>query len=103
MTTKRAEVLLGSGNYFPWEYNMRMTLARKGLLAHVQDVKADGDITESWLVNDAKALGIIAQGVELQHQTKIRSATCHPGVGNASRVLQPYHAPQPCHDDTPSP
>ncbi|KAE9332807.1 hypothetical protein PR003_g14330, partial [Phytophthora rubi] len=75
MTTKRAEVLLGSGNYFHWEYNMRMMLARKGLLAHVQDVKAEGDITEAWLVNDAKALGIIAQGVELQHQTKIRSAT----------------------------
>uniref|UniRef100_H3H7F9 CCHC-type domain-containing protein n=1 Tax=Phytophthora ramorum TaxID=164328 RepID=H3H7F9_PHYRM len=75
MTTKRAEVLLGSGNYFHWEYNMRMTLARKGLLAHVQKVKAESEITEAWLVNDAKALGIIAQGVELQHQTKIRSAT----------------------------
>jgi len=35
MTTKHAEVLLGSGNYFHWEYNMRMTLARKVLLAHV--------------------------------------------------------------------
>jgi hypothetical protein len=75
MTTKRAEVLLGSGNYFHWEYNMRMTLARKGLLAHVQEVKVESEITEAWLVNDAKALGIIAQGVELQHQTKIRSAT----------------------------
>ncbi|KAE8981371.1 hypothetical protein PR001_g24021, partial [Phytophthora rubi] len=75
MTKKRAEVLLGSGNYFHWEYNMRMTLARKGLLAHVQAVKVESDITEAWLVNDAKALGIIAQGVELQHQTKIRSAT----------------------------
>nr|CAI72292.1 putative polyprotein [Phytophthora infestans] len=74
-TTKRAEVLLGSGNYFHWEYNMRMTLARKGLLAHIQAVKPENEITEAWLVNDAKALGIIAQGVELQHQTKIRSAT----------------------------
>ncbi|KAE9084569.1 hypothetical protein PF010_g20777 [Phytophthora fragariae] len=75
MTTKRAEVLLGSGNYFHWEYNMRMTLARKGLLAHVQGVKVESEITEAWLVNDAKALGITAQGVELQHQTKIRSVT----------------------------
>ncbi|GMG18092.1 unnamed protein product [Phytophthora fragariaefolia] len=75
MTTKRAEVLLGSGNYFHWEYNMRMMLARKGLLAHVQEVKVESEITEAWLVNDAKALGIIAQGVELQHQTKICSAT----------------------------
>ncbi|KAE9336093.1 hypothetical protein PF008_g13172 [Phytophthora fragariae] len=60
MTAKRAEVLLRSGNYFHWEYNMRMTLARKSLLAHVQHVKAEGEITEAWIVNDAKALGIIA-------------------------------------------
>ncbi|GMF16735.1 unnamed protein product [Phytophthora lilii] len=75
MTTKRAEVLLGSGNYFHWEFNMRMTLARKGLLEHVLVIKPENEITEGWLMNDAKALGIIAQGVELQHQTKIRSAT----------------------------
>ncbi|GMF29764.1 unnamed protein product [Phytophthora fragariaefolia] len=75
MTTKKAEVLLGSGNYFHWEYNMRTTLARKGLLAHVEAVKAENEITEAWLVKDAKALGIIAQGVEIPHQTKIRSAT----------------------------
>uniref|UniRef100_A0AAV1VJH2 CCHC-type domain-containing protein n=1 Tax=Peronospora matthiolae TaxID=2874970 RepID=A0AAV1VJH2_9STRA len=75
MSTKRAEVLLGSGNYFHWEFNMRMSLTRKGLLAHVEVVKPESEITEAWLVNDAKALGIIAQGVELQHQTKIRSST----------------------------
>ncbi|OWZ15191.1 polyprotein [Phytophthora megakarya] len=63
MTTKRAEVLLGI-----------LTLARKGLLAHVKVVKLESEITEAWLLNDAKALAIIAQGVEPQHQTKIRSA-----------------------------
>jgi hypothetical protein len=48
MMTKRAEVLLlGSGNYFHWEYNMRMTLARKVLLAHVQEVKVESKITEA--------------------------------------------------------
>ncbi|KAJ8564192.1 hypothetical protein ON010_g7153 [Phytophthora cinnamomi] len=75
MTTKRAEVLLGNGNYFHWEYNMRMMLARNGLLADVEVVKAENEITEAWLTNDAKALGIIAHGAEIQHQTKIRSAT----------------------------
>uniref|UniRef100_A0AAV1UQT2 CCHC-type domain-containing protein n=1 Tax=Peronospora matthiolae TaxID=2874970 RepID=A0AAV1UQT2_9STRA len=75
MTNKRCEVLLGSGNYFHWEYNMRMTLARKGLLVHVQFIKKEEEMTDAWLFNDAKALGIIAQGIELQHQTKIRSAT----------------------------
>lgn len=75
MTTKRTEVLLGDGNYYHWEFNMRMALARKGLLGHIMGAKGESEITETWLVNDAKALGIIAQGVEIQHQTKIRSAT----------------------------
>ncbi|OWY97971.1 LOW QUALITY PROTEIN: polyprotein, partial [Phytophthora megakarya] len=74
-TTKKAEVLLGSGNYFHWEYNMRMTLARKGLLSHVEVVKQESEETEAWLTRDAKALGIIAQGVELQPQTKLRSVS----------------------------
>lgn len=30
---------------------------------------------ETWLCNDVKTLGTIAQGVELQHETKIRSAS----------------------------
>uniref|UniRef100_A0AAV1V3C8 Polyprotein n=1 Tax=Peronospora matthiolae TaxID=2874970 RepID=A0AAV1V3C8_9STRA len=44
MNVKRAEFLLGSGNYFHWEFNMRMTLARKGLLVHVEVVKEESDI-----------------------------------------------------------
>ncbi|CEG40193.1 putative polyprotein [Plasmopara halstedii] len=38
-------------------------------------VKEESDVTEDWLLNDAKALGIIAQGVEIEHQTKVWSAT----------------------------
>ncbi|GMF28210.1 unnamed protein product [Phytophthora lilii] len=73
--TKKAEVILGSNNYFHWEFAMWITLARKGLLAHVQEVKARGEITEAWLLDDMKALGLIAQGVAAKHHTKIRSAT----------------------------
>ncbi|OWZ24418.1 polyprotein [Phytophthora megakarya] len=77
MTTsqKKAEVVLGSDNYFHWEFAMRMTLARKGLLAHVQVVKDPATMTEAWLLNDMKALGLITQGVSVEHHTKIRSAT----------------------------
>lgn len=75
MASKKGEVLLGSGNYFHCEFNMRMTLARKGLLGHVQIAKAEQDIDDAWLLNDAKAMGIIAQGIELQHQTKIRACS----------------------------
>jgi len=41
---------------------MRMTLARKDLIAHVELVKAA----------DLEALAIIAQGITLEHRTKIR-------------------------------
>lgn len=54
---------------------MRITLVRKGLLEHVEVVQPENEITEAWLVNEAKALRIIAQGMELQHQTKVRSAS----------------------------
>ena len=54
---------------------MIMTIATKGLLAHVQVVKAESEIAEDWLMNDAKAFGIIPQGVELQHKSKICSST----------------------------
>uniref|UniRef100_A0AAV1UUG1 Retrotransposon Copia-like N-terminal domain-containing protein n=1 Tax=Peronospora matthiolae TaxID=2874970 RepID=A0AAV1UUG1_9STRA len=47
MTIKSSEVILGSSNYYHWEYNMRMTLARKGLLAHVEVVKPELEITEA--------------------------------------------------------
>ncbi|KAL3662242.1 hypothetical protein V7S43_019078 [Phytophthora oleae] len=38
-------------------------------------VKDPAEITEAWLLNDMKALGLIAQGVAVEHHTKIRSAT----------------------------
>ncbi|OWZ04219.1 Integrase, catalytic core protein [Phytophthora megakarya] len=77
MTTshKKAEVVLGSDNNFQWEFTMRMTLARKGLLVHVQMVKDPAVMTEAWLHNDMKALGLIVQRVSIERHTKIRSAT----------------------------
>ncbi|CEG42461.1 uncharacterized protein PHALS_12736 [Plasmopara halstedii] len=54
---------------------MRVALARNGLLTDVKGTKDESDITETWLVNDAKTMGIIDQGVEIHHQTKIWSAS----------------------------
>ena len=75
MSVKKAEVILTSDNYFHWELGMRMTLARKGLLAHIQMVKPEAKLNESWMLNNMNALGLIAQGIALEHHTKIRSAT----------------------------
>ncbi|TYZ67505.1 hypothetical protein PybrP1_000795, partial [[Pythium] brassicae (nom. inval.)] len=44
--TKTPADLLGASNWYHWEFNMRMTLARKGLLEHIVVDKADGD--EAW-------------------------------------------------------
>ena len=75
MSAKKAEVILENDNYFHWEFEMRMKLARKGLLAHVQVVKDPAEFTEAWLLNDMKALGLIAQGVAVEQHTNIRLAT----------------------------
>jgi hypothetical protein len=51
---------------------MRMTLARKDLIAHVELVKAESEMTDDWHAADLEALAIIAQGITLEHRTKIR-------------------------------
>ncbi|KAE9333350.1 hypothetical protein PR003_g14065 [Phytophthora rubi] len=80
MTTrsaKKAEVILGSDNYFHWEFAMRMTLARKGLLAHVQVVKDPAEITEAWLLNDIKALGLAGRSGGAPHQDPVGDVGHH--------------------------
>ena len=52
---KENQIILGSDNYFHWEFRMSMPLERKGLLAHVQYVKDLLDVNEGWLLNDMKA------------------------------------------------
>ncbi|POM66680.1 Hypothetical protein PHPALM_17422, partial [Phytophthora palmivora] len=70
-------VKLVEGNYFHWEFNMRMELARKGLLPQI--VKPEYDqlsdrFTAEWKTNDLKALGVIAGDVSLTYQVYIRGA-----------------------------
>ena len=38
---KKPDDLLGNGNYFHWEFNMKMTLARMGLLNHIMEMKSE--------------------------------------------------------------
>lgn len=65
---KRPDDLLGSENYFHWEFNMRMTLARKGLLDHIRTEKKENEMTNEWRVFDEKAYAIVAQGIEVEQQ-----------------------------------
>ena len=52
-----------------------MTLARKGLLAHIQMVMPEAEMTESCVINDINVLELIAQGIALEHHTQIWSTT----------------------------
>ncbi|KAF1318635.1 Integrase catalytic core protein, partial [Globisporangium splendens] len=68
---------LNEDNYFHWEFNMRMKLARKGLLPHI--IRADMDsvsdrTTNKWKEDDLKALGVIAGEVSITYQVYIRAA-----------------------------
>ncbi|KAE8908340.1 hypothetical protein PF003_g7482 [Phytophthora fragariae] len=71
-------VKLVEDNYFHWEFNMRMKLSRKGLLAHIIKPQFDalsGRSTVQWKTDDLKALGVIAEDVSLTYQVYIRGAT----------------------------
>ena len=87
MTSKRAEVLLGSGNYFHWEYNMCMTLARKGLLAHVEVVKPRttsprrGSLVTQWRL----VLSLKVWRYSIRPRFGLRRVRCMRGC--ASRLL----------------
>ncbi|POM77522.1 Hypothetical protein PHPALM_5085, partial [Phytophthora palmivora] len=70
-------VKLVEDNYFYWEFNMRMKLARKGLFPQI--VKPEYDqlsdrSTAEWKTNDLKALSVIAGDVSLTYQVYIRGA-----------------------------
>ncbi|GMF22875.1 unnamed protein product [Phytophthora fragariaefolia] len=71
-------VKLVEDNYFHGEFNMRMKLSRKGLLAHI--IKPEFDTLSDrskvqWKTDDLKALGVIAGDVSLTYQVYIRGAT----------------------------
>nr|CCA27214.1 putative polyprotein [Albugo laibachii Nc14] len=53
---------------------MKMTLARKGLLTYIMEMKSEEKSESDWDVKDMKTYGIIAQGLEVEHQSKIHHA-----------------------------
>ena len=61
-TTAGVNDVLNEDNYFAWEFNARMKLAKKGLMVHIDATKApsEGGVNSSiWKVNDIKAFAII--------------------------------------------
>ena len=65
--------LLREDNYFVWEFNARMKLAKKGLLAHIDAAKVPIDDIE-WKVNDMKAFATITTMISINLQSMVRNA-----------------------------
>lgn len=69
--------MLRDGNYFYWEFNARMKLAKKSLLDHIDATKApqaNDPRVEEWKVNDLKAFAIISTMIEPRFQSMVRNA-----------------------------
>lgn len=70
--------ILTDSNYFLWEFNARMALARKGLQDHVAAMKPEQAMmreTAEWKANDLKALAVLAKMLSANYQSMIREAT----------------------------
>ena len=68
--------LLRDDNYFAWEFNARMKLAKKNLLVHLDATKApqEGDpMLGTWQVNDMKAFAIVSTMIDVRYQSMVRN------------------------------
>ena len=76
-TTPDAGDILREDNYFVWEFNAKMRLAKKGLLEHLDAMEAqeEGDASAStWKVNDMKAFAIVSTMISTNLQPMVRTA-----------------------------
>ncbi|KAI9918192.1 hypothetical protein PsorP6_012643 [Peronosclerospora sorghi] len=56
---EKPDDLLGNDNYFHWKFNVKMTLAWKGILENILETKPGAAATADWKVKDTKAYAII--------------------------------------------
>ena len=67
---------------------MKMTLARKGRLKHILEVKSRNEMTKDFKLKDMNVFAIIDHGIEAKHQTKIRPART---AKEAWKTLRDYY------------
>lgn len=75
--TNTSNDILTDSNYYLWEYNTRMALARKELLEHITitpDCAVVAPDSAGWRVADLKAMALIAMRVSASYQSMIRDA-----------------------------
>ena len=62
-----------------------MKLERNKLLDHIQMVRPKGEMTDALIINDMKALELIAQCIAVEHHNRIRVETTAIQAWNISR------------------
>ena len=67
--------ILRDDNYFVWEFDARMRLAKKGLLEHIDATKvAEEENSAIWKVEDMKAFAIVLMTISSSLQSLVRTA-----------------------------
>ncbi|KAE8966726.1 hypothetical protein PR001_g28311 [Phytophthora rubi] len=74
----KSNEILSDDNYFMWEFNARMALARKGLQGYIAAMKPEDAArreTQEWKAADTKALVVVAKMLSPTYQSMIRDAS----------------------------
>ncbi|KAE9350619.1 hypothetical protein PF008_g6345 [Phytophthora fragariae] len=90
--------ILTDTNYFMWEFNARMVLARKGLQDHVAAMKLENAVrrgTEEWKAADMKALAVVAKMLSPTYQSMVREAA---SALEAWEILRAFFVKQSLHN-----
>ena len=67
--------ILREDNYFIWEFNARMRLAKRGLLEHIDATKAPEEGSSAiWKIEDMKAFAIVCTTICPSFQSMVRTA-----------------------------
>lgn len=92
--------ILKDGNYFHWEFNARMALARKDLLLHVT-LKSDEVMpgvdraSAAWATADMKAFAILTRLLSPVYQAMVREAT---SARHAWEILESFFVRRSLHN-----
>ena len=89
--------VLRDDNYFLWEFNARMTLARKSLIDHIviKPEQAAQRDTPEWKASDLKALAVLVKLLNPTYQSMVRSAQ---SAFKAWEMLRLFFAKQNLHN-----
>lgn len=88
--------ILSDDNYFLWEFNARMALARKDLLDHLEVKPEDAvNAPAQWKAADVKALAVVSKLLSPTYQMMVREAN---SAWEAWQILRAFFMKQSLHN-----